>query len=306
MRLNRFLASCGLGSRRGVETLITGGRVAVNGEHCRNLGTQVNPGDEVRVDGKVVSEQSYCTLIFNKTRGLICTRSDEKGRTTIYDHLPSRFRPLAHVGRLDLESEGLIVLTNNGDLAQRLAGPGSAVDKEYLVTIDQAFDLVNKSKFLDGIHTEEGLGKVQSIDVISPRRLRIVLHQGLKRQIRVMLQACGYRVTKLLRIRIGCVELEGLAPGKWKELNSREIQNLEQNSAPKKARLSERPRPRKPKPSLKADRDRDGDRDGNTKPRPKGHTKRKDSNRPRSKTAPRKRPSDRPGSSRKPKKGRGR
>lgn len=240
MRLNRYLASCGLGSRRSVEKLITERRVVVNGEYCTNLATQVSDSDEVFVNGKACSPQTSCTIIVNKERGIVTTRSDERNRTTIYDKLPSRYRTLSHVGRLDMDSEGLVVLTNNGDLAQTLTKPGEEVEKEYIVTLDTAYNPEDKTELLNGIKIPEGLARVKRVNVVSPRRLQIILTQGLKRQIRQMLSFQGYTVKKLLRTKIGGIEIEDLKPGKWKVLNQSEISLLSKTPTP--GRAPKRPR----------------------------------------------------------------
>ena len=139
-RLNKYLASCAVGSRRKCDEIIQAGRVEVNGHPCVNLGTRVSPADHVRVDGKRVSPKEPLVVAFHKPRGYVCTREDELGRRTIYDLLPESLRALHHVGRLDLDSEGLLILTNDGDLSQKLMHPSKSVEKEYLVTADQAFE----------------------------------------------------------------------------------------------------------------------------------------------------------------------
>ena len=137
MRLNRFLALAGLSSRRGAEEYIRHGRVTVNGQLSTNLATQVAPSDQVKVDGQTVRTQEFVYLLLNKPADYLTTRSDERSRKTIYDLLPADLPSLAHVGRLDKESEGLLLLTNDGDLAFRITHPKFKLEKEYLVTLDR-------------------------------------------------------------------------------------------------------------------------------------------------------------------------
>ncbi|MEP2776853.1 MAG: pseudouridine synthase [Luteolibacter sp.] len=226
VRLNKYLASCGVGSRRGCEELIEDGRVEVNGEPCIKLATRVSDSDHVRVDGKRVFPKAEVVVIFHKPRGYVCTRSDEFGRETIYDLLPATLQTLHHVGRLDADSEGMLILTNDGDLSQQLMHPSKSVEKEYLVTSNQAFENSHLDQFLAGVYTEEGKLKAKVIERISARRIKVVLDHGAKRQIRVMFESLGYQVTKLLRVRIGKLWLGDLEPGRWAILNAKEVAML--------------------------------------------------------------------------------
>jgi pseudouridine synthase len=223
VRLNKYLASCAVGSRRKCDELIQAGRVEVNGSPCLNMGTRVAPGDHVRVDGKRVVARDPVVVAFHKPRGLVCTREDELGRATIYGLLPQSLRALHHVGRLDLDSEGLLILTNDGDLSQQLMHPSKSVEKEYLVTANQAFQNEHLDQFLEGVYTSEGKLKAKAIERLSPRRIKVVLDHGAKRQIRVMFEQLGYQVTKLLRVRIGGLWLGDLEPGRFAILNKLEI-----------------------------------------------------------------------------------
>lgn len=225
-RLNKFLASCGLGSRRACDELIQSGRVEVNGAPCINMGTRISPGDHVRMDGKRVAPKDQAIVAFHKPRGYVCTREDELGRETIYSLLPDTLRSLHHVGRLDRDSEGLLILTNDGDLSQQLMHPSKSVEKEYLVTSNQAFENSHLDQFLEGVYTTEGKLKAKSIERLSPRRLSVVLDHGAKRQIRVMFDTLGYQVIKLLRVRIGGLWLGDLEPGRWAILNHKEVAML--------------------------------------------------------------------------------
>lgn len=244
IRLNKFLASCAVGSRRNCDELIQSGRVEVNGAPCINMGTRIIPSDHVRVDGKRVSPKSPVVVAFHKPRGYVCTREDELGRETIYNLLPETLRSLHHVGRLDRDSEGLLILTNDGDISQQLMHPSKSVEKEYLVTSNQSYESSHLDQFLEGVYTTEGKLKAKAIERLSPRRLKVVLDHGAKRQIRVMFDTLGYQVTKLLRVRIGGLWLGDLEPSQWAILNPKEVAMLLSDKAINE-RTSAKPRPPK-------------------------------------------------------------
>jgi 23S rRNA pseudouridine2605 synthase len=222
-RLNKFLASCGVGSRRACDALIQKGGVTINGEECTNPATRVAEDDEVRVDRKRVAPKLTATILFQKPKGYVCSKSDELGRATIYELLPPKFSHLNHVGRLDRDSEGLLVLTNDGDLANRLTHPSNKVEKEYQVTLATAFDSGILEKLTSGVRTPEGRARAKSVRRLSPRRVAMVLDTGLKRQIREMFNSLSIRVTKLLRIRIGQFMDPELPLGRWRPLENEEL-----------------------------------------------------------------------------------
>lgn len=231
MRLNRFLASAGLGSRRSCEALVSSGAVSINGKRIQNLATQVADGDDVRVNGRAVRTAAKTAVLFNKPRHFTTTRSDERGRRTIYDILPAEFSTLFHVGRLDRESEGLLLLTNDGDLAQRLTHPSHRIEKEYEVELDKPFDPAHAAKLLRGFHIEGGKARFESLRQTGPNRIRVVLRQGLKRQIRLMLYDRGYEVERLRRTRIGRITDHKLPPGAWRHLAKKELDQLREKPA---------------------------------------------------------------------------
>lgn len=227
MRLNRFLASAGLGSRRSVEEIILSGRVRVNGRVVENLATQIQPGDSVKVGSRLIRSELPLTAVLYKPRGYLCTTSDEQGRQTIFDFLPRNWPRVFHVGRLDKESEGLLLVTNDGDLANALAHPRYKVEKEYEVTTRQDFNPKLIPKLLHGVHIEGGRAKAERATLEGPRHLRLVLTQGLNRQIHKMLWRVGeYDVERLARVRIGTISIQGLAPGGWRVLSNRELAAL--------------------------------------------------------------------------------
>ncbi len=229
IRLNKFLATAGEGSRRACDELVQQGRVEINGEIQTNPATRVGPGDHVRVDGRRVASQENQVVAFHKPRGLVCTRQDELKRDTIYTALPPMLHHMHHTGRLDLDSEGLLILTNDGDLTQRLMHPRAGIEKEYLVTANQAFEREHLAKLTKGIYTPEGKLTAKRASLLSPRRLSIILSHGAKRQIRVMLEALGYKVTRLLRVRIGSLWLGDLKPGEYAALSPPEVAMLLEN-----------------------------------------------------------------------------
>ncbi len=226
MRLNRFLAAAGLGSRRACEALILDGKVAINGHYIRELATNVLPDDDVRVSGRQARAAIPVYILLNKPRGYVCTRSDERGRKTIFDLLPPHYGRLFHVGRLDMESEGLLLLTNDGDLSQRLTHPAHEIEKDYEVLLDKPFDAELAPKMVRGFMIEGGRAKMERIHIIAPKHLKVVLRQGIKRQIRLMFYQLGYEVKRLMRTRIGGVEYGGLKTGQWRPLNEKEVKLL--------------------------------------------------------------------------------
>lgn len=239
MRLNRYLSQCGVASRRGAEEIILGGRVSINGHVITELATQVQPEDKVVVDGSPVRTETPVVLALNKPKGYLCSRGDKQDRMTIYDLLPLKYQNLHHVGRLDKDSEGLILLTNRGDLSHRIIHPSQGAEKEYEVVVDQALNVDVMAKLVKGMMTEEGFARAERAWMDTDHRAHIVLKMGLKRQIRMMLFYLGYEVTRLTRIRIGWMKLHGLAKGAHKELTPTEIERFfkEEPAKPKLERI---------------------------------------------------------------------
>jgi 23S rRNA pseudouridine2605 synthase len=233
VRLNRYLAAAGLGSRRACETLITEGRVFLNGQPCTALATAVQPKDSVKVDGRLVQAERPTYVLLNKPVGYLSTRTDPRQRRTVFDLLPADFPRLFHVGRLDQDSEGLLLLTNDGELALRLTHPRYKVDKEYEVVLDRQFDMTLGEKLRAGIfipvEMENGQpprrmrARAEALYRVNPRTLKVILRQGLKRQIRLMFAELGYNVRRLQRTRLGALQLGTLKPGEWRFLVPREV-----------------------------------------------------------------------------------
>lgn len=226
MRLNRFLASAGLGSRRGVEELIQSGRVRINGHVVEDLATTVGPEDSVKVGNRVVRPQHLIHAMLFKPKGFLCTADDERERRTIFELLPPGWPRVFHVGRLDKESDGLLVMTNDGELSLALTHPRYHVEKEYEVGLDKPFDPAHREKLLRGFHIEGGRAKLEQLTIFAPHQLKVVLRQGIKRQIRLMFYDLGYEVEHLRRVRVGPLKLGDLTPGEWRLLTPTEVQAL--------------------------------------------------------------------------------
>ena len=226
MRLNRFLAAAGLGSRRYCDELITAGCVTINGKVCTNFSARPGARDHVKVNGKLVHAAPTLTIMLNKPTGFVSTRKDLHARDTVFDLLPEKFSRLFTIGRLDAQTQGLLLLTNDGELAQQLTHPRFKVDKEYQVTLDRPWDPALAPKLERGILLDGQRAKIAQLRSLSPARLRVVLRQGINRQIRRMFEVVGYRVKDLLRVRIGNLRLGDLPCGQWRTLMHREVKDL--------------------------------------------------------------------------------
>src|SRR5689334_15871736 len=184
MRLNRYLAAAGVASRRKCDDMIAAGRVTINGQVCTDFSFQPDERDHVKVDGKLVHAERALTIALHKPAGFVSTRSDPHVRDTIFDLLPPKFPRLFNIGRLDAQSEGLILLTNDGDLAQQLTHPRYKIEKEYEVTLNRPWDGALAQKLLRGIVLDGKRAQIARLHAIGPARLRVVLCQGLNQQIR--------------------------------------------------------------------------------------------------------------------------
>lgn len=226
MRLNRYLARSGIASRRAVEEIILADRVTVNGAVCAELSRQVAPTDSVKVDGKLVRPTEPIYVLLNKPVDYVTTRSDDRSRPTIYQLLPKNLHQLAHVGRLDIDSEGLLILTNDGDLTLHLTHPRYKVSKEYLVTLDREFAMADVPKVKRGVYLAEGRARFDSLTKLNSRQVRVILTQGLTRQVRRVFAAIGYKVRRLQRTRIGPLFDTALKPGEYRLLRPAEVAKL--------------------------------------------------------------------------------
>lgn len=233
LRLQAFLAEAGIASRRACERLIEEGRVRVNGLPA-TLGMSVRQGDAVEFDGKPVGkreEKRYLAL--NKPRGFVSTMSDERGRPTAASLLTRAVSERVYnVGRLDQWSSGLLLFTNDGQLAKLLGHPSGSVDKEYLVSTDLDIPPSFEADFEAGIRLEDGVHKALSARRTGPRSLAVVLVEGRNREIRRVLELYGLRALSLSRVRIGPISLDGLAEGSFRELTDEEVAALFRYSGP--------------------------------------------------------------------------
>ena len=225
-RLQKVLAAVGWGSRRVCEDLIADGRVTVNGE-VAVLGRRVDvEHDLVEVDGSPIGvKPGLVYYVLNKPVGVVTTASDPQGRRTVVQLVPSEPR-VYPVGRLDVATEGLLLLTNDGDLAHRLAHPSHGVEKEYLAEVQGTITNGDLRRLRDGIELEDGPTAPAKVSQPSPGLLRITIHEGRNRQVRRMCEAVGHPVERLVRVRIGPLRDAKLAPGEWRELERREVNSL--------------------------------------------------------------------------------
>ena len=230
-RLQKVLAAAGVASRRHVEEMVREGRVLVNGRPAR-IGQRVDPDtDRVEVDGSSISLRSDLVYyLLNKPPGVVSTASDPQGRPTVLDGLPAEPR-VYPVGRLDMDSEGLVLLTNDGDLAGHIMHPSSGCEKEYLVGVEGKPTAGALRSLREGVELSDGF--TAPARVSSPQRgvLRIVVSEGRNRQVRRMCAAVGLTVTRLVRTRIGPLRDLRLRPGEWRELTQPELRSLEADLA---------------------------------------------------------------------------
>ncbi|HVG67074.1 MAG TPA: pseudouridine synthase [Gaiellales bacterium] len=224
VRLNRYLASAGVGSRRAVDELIRAGRVTVNGE-VGELGAAVGDDDVVAVDGRTVAPQELAYLMLHKPSGVVTTASDPQRRRTVVDLVesPERVYP---VGRLDRDTTGLLLLTNDGELANRLAHPRQGVDKTYVVEVEGDPPPEAIRRLEEGVELDDGPTAPARARRLGAGRLELVIHEGRNRQVRRMCEAVGHPVRRLHRTAYGPLELDTLAPGSWRPLTAEEVAAL--------------------------------------------------------------------------------
>ncbi|MEX1003536.1 MAG: 23S rRNA pseudouridine(2604) synthase RluF [Crocinitomicaceae bacterium] len=232
-RINKYLSEIGFCSRREGDKLIEQGRVKINGK-IPELGTKVQMGDEVSVDGKVVSEpeEAFVYLAFNKPVGIVCTTDTKREKNNIIDYInyPKRIFP---VGRLDKPSEGLIFLTNDGDIVNKILRADNRHEKEYLVTVNRPITEEFVRKMATGVPVLDTVSRKCTVEQLNTFDFRIVLTQGLNRQIRRMCEFLGYEVVKLKRIRIMNVKLD-VPPGEYRELTKEEVAEINRLTAASK------------------------------------------------------------------------
>ncbi len=228
IRLQAFLAHCGVASRRASEQIILDGRVSVNGNVVTELGTKVSSSDKVLVDGKEVHlEESKRYVLLNKPLGYVCSQSDEKGRPVAVDLLKSKYKErLYNVGRLDMFSHGAIIFTNDGDFAAKLSHPSAEIEKEYLVETSFALPRYLAEDFRRGIRIDNVFYKAKDAQELNSHKMRVVLVEGKNREIRRVFESREAVIKNLKRVRIGCVELGDLQPGESRNLTNAEVNGL--------------------------------------------------------------------------------
>ena len=232
MRINKFLAEQGVASRRGSDVLVAEGRVRINGKTAV-AGDNVEPSDVVELDGKILSHKvKYEYYLLNKPKGYVCTVSDEKERKTVMDLLPEGAGRVYPVGRLDYETEGMLILTNDGDLAYRLTAPQNEIPKTYLARIEGTVTASELNRLRAGVEIERGvMTKKCKINVIETdkkyTKLHVVLTEGKNREIRKMFEVIGKHIDFLKRIKIGELTLSGLDRGKVRKLSPEEVYYLQ-------------------------------------------------------------------------------
>ncbi|MBA2384579.1 MAG: rRNA pseudouridine synthase [Actinobacteria bacterium] len=229
MRLNAFLARAGIASRRKADELIKAGRVQVNGAPGE-LNTFVAAGDAVLVDGEPVSEQRLAHVLLHKPAGVITTARDPQGRRTVVDLVEHESR-VVPVGRLDVDTTGVLLLTNDGPLAHRLAHPRYGVEKVYEVETWREPTDEALRRLREGVELEDGVTAPARVRRLGAARFELVLHEGRNRQVRRMCEAVGHRVRRLHRSVYAGLDIAGLAPGEWRELTEAEVRKLRAPSA---------------------------------------------------------------------------
>ena len=226
MRINKYLASAGLGARRKCEDLVTSGRVTINGKKTLDLGTQIGDGDIVMVDGKrITRDDNFVYIMLNKPKGYITSASDQRGRKTVFD-LVKTDKQIHAVGRLDYETEGLLLLTNDGEWTQKLIHPRSRVEKTYVVTINKPITTAHLNQLETGIVIDGELTHPAKSRLLPNGDVELKITQGRNRQVRRMFAALGYEVINLKRTAIGKLELGNLQLGTWKFLDEIELSKV--------------------------------------------------------------------------------
>jgi 23S rRNA pseudouridine2605 synthase len=235
VRLQKYLSRAGVASRREGERLISEGRVSIDGRVVTELGTRVIPGRQVVcVNGEPVGLSSPRWVAIFKPAGYLTTRKDDRGRPTVYSLLPSGYGDLFHVGRLDWQTEGLLLFTNDGEAAHRLLHPSYRIPRRYLVEVEGKAGHPQVRQLEAGVSLEDGVARAEGVRVAAARRrgqvsaseIELTLREGRKREVRRMMEALDLPVKRLVRVSFGPVELRGLRPGKWRDLAADEVRAL--------------------------------------------------------------------------------
>jgi 23S rRNA pseudouridine2605 synthase len=229
MRLNKIIADAGITSRRGADELIADGRVTVDGRPIRELGAKIDPENhEVAVDGETIRRsltKSY--LVLHKPKGVLSTMYDPEGRPSLADFIDLRKERLFHVGRLDKDSEGLILLTNDGDLTFRATHPSFGLEKTYIIEFEGRLETGVDKVLLKGVELEDGMGRVLSFKQLSANWIEVKIHEGRYHIIRRLMEAVGVEVLRLIRTNFGPISLGDTPEGRWRDLNEQELLNIQ-------------------------------------------------------------------------------
>jgi 23S rRNA pseudouridine2605 synthase len=229
MRLNKIIADAGITSRRGADELIADGRVTVDGRSIRELGAKIDPEKhEVAVDGETIRRsmtKSY--LVLHKPKGVLSTMYDPEGRPSLADFIDLRKERLFHVGRLDKDSEGLILLTNDGDLTFRATHPSFGLEKTYIIEFEGRLETGVDKVLLKGVELEDGMGRVLSFKQLSANWIEVKIHEGRYHIIRRLMEAVGVEVLRLIRTNFGPISLGDTPEGRWRDLNEQELLNIQ-------------------------------------------------------------------------------
>ncbi len=227
IRLNKYIADAGVTSRRGADSLIEAGRVKVDGKRITELGYKVDEKSKVEVDGETIGRQTTKTYIaLYKPRGVLSTMFDPEGRPSLSELVDFRKERIFHVGRLDKESEGLILLTNDGEVTFRATHPSFGLEKTYLVQYEGELPKNAKQSLLKGIELEDGIGRVSTFRELPNNWIELKIHEGRYHIIRRLMEAIGLTVLRLVRSQFGPIHLGELKEGRWRDLNSVEVTNL--------------------------------------------------------------------------------
>jgi len=229
MRLNKIIADAGITSRRGADSLIIEGRVMVDGFVIRELGAKFDPDKvKVSIDGETITRSlSKTYLVLHKPKGVLSTMFDPEGRPSLSDFIDLRTERLFHVGRLDKDSEGLILLTNDGDLTFRATHPSFGLEKTYIIEFDGKLPVGVEKTLLKGIELEDGMGRVLSFKQLSPQWIEVSIHEGRYHIIRRLMEAVNVPVLRLIRTKFGPISLGDTPEGRWRDLNSGELISLQ-------------------------------------------------------------------------------
>ena len=229
MRLNKIIADAGITSRRGADELIADGRVTVDGRPIRELGAKIDPDNhEVAVDGETIKRsltKSY--LVLHKPKGVLSTMYDPEGRPSLADFIDLRKERLFHVGRLDKDSEGLILLTNDGDLTFRATHPSFGLEKTYIIEFEGRLETGVDKVLLKGVELEDGMGRVLSFKQLSANWIEVKIHEGRYHIIRRLMEGVGVEVLRLIRTNFGPISLGDTPEGRWRDLNEQELLNIQ-------------------------------------------------------------------------------